>query len=472
MITRRTVAAAALSVMAVVASAQLGAQAPKPAQTATASAATPTFSKDVAPIFFKSCTNCHRPGEVAPMSLLTFKDARPWAKSIATQVGKGTMPPWHADPTHGEFVNDRRLTDAEKNTIVKWANGGAPEGNPADLPAAPVYATEWLIGKPDAVFSMQEDYPVPAQGEINYQYFEVPTTFTEDKWIQAMEVRAGDPAVLHHVLVYARAPQPATPAPAPAAAPAAAAGPRPAPVFIFDRATSAIPAGESGGPEPAPPKPVNPNDRPAPRRMGPTVGGFAPGQWVRVYQEGTAMRLPAGSTLILQSHYTASGKETKDRTRIGVKFASAKPQTEVRFAPLINGTFEIPAGAPDHRVDAEMTIGQDVTLWSMLPHTHVRGIRWNYEATYPDGRKETILAVPKYDFNWQTDYVFKQPLKLPKGTKLHATAWYDNSKNNKSNPDPTKNVTWGDQTWEEMMYTGMTFSIDAAPSPTTAGARE
>src|SRR6185503_6668041 len=394
---------------------QLGAQAP-----ASTPDTGPTFAKDVAPIFYKNCTNCHRPGEVAPMSLLTFKDARPWAKSIATQVGKGTMPPWHADPAHGAFLNDRRLTDAEKDTIVKWANSGAPEGNASDLPAAPTYATEWLIGKPDAVFSMQEDYPIPAQGEINYQYFEVPTTFTEDKWIQAMEVRAGDPAVLHHVLVYARAPQPAAPPAAPAAAPAAAAGPRPSPVFIFDRATSQIPAGESGGPELAEPKPANPNDRPAPRRMGPTVGGFAPGQWVRVYQEGTAMRLPAGSTLILQSHYTASGKATKDRTRIGVKFASAKPQTEVRFAPLINGTFEIPAGAPDHRVDAEMTIGQDVTLWSLLPHTHVRGIGWTYEATYPDGRKETILSVPKYDFNWQTDYVFKQPLKLPKGTKVHA----------------------------------------------------
>src|SRR5215204_4602774 len=249
MITRTTVAAAALSVMAGVASAQLAAQAASPAQTTTASASAPTFSRDVAPIFFKNCTNCHRPGEVAPMSLLTFKDARPWAKAIATQVSKGAMPPWHADPSHGAFVNDRRLTDAERDTIVKWVNAGAPEGNAVDMPSAPAYATEWLIGKPDAVFSMQEDYLIPAEGEVNYQYFEVPTTFTEDKWIQAMEVRAGDPAVLHHVLVYARAPQPAGPPAAPAAAPAPAAGPRPAPVFIFDRATSAIPAGESGGPE-------------------------------------------------------------------------------------------------------------------------------------------------------------------------------------------------------------------------------
>jgi hypothetical protein len=179
------------------------------------------------------------------------------------------------------------------------------------------------------------------------------------------------------------------------------------------------------------------------------------------------MKLPARATLVFQMHYTPAGKPTTDRTRIGVRFAKSKPQTEVRFAALVNGGLHIPAGAADHRVDAEMTINGDITLWSMIPHTHVRGIRWIYEATYPDGRTETLLSVPKYDFNWQTDYVFKQPLKLPKGSKLHATAWYDNSPNNKSNPDSTKDVWWGDQTWEEMMYTGMTFSIDPVrPSPT------
>jgi hypothetical protein len=466
MMTRTTVAVVALCLLAGAASVQLGAQAPVGTQ-----AAGPTFAKDVAPIFYKSCTNCHRPGEIAPMSLLTFKDARPWAKSIATQVAKGTMPPWHADPAHGEFLNDRRLSEADKATIVKWANSGAAEGNPSDLPTQPTYASEWQIGQPDAVFSMQEDYPVPAEGTISYQYFEVPTTFTEDKWIQSMEVRASNPSVLHHVIVYARTPAPATTTAAPAAS--ATPQPRPTPVFIFSK-DAAIPAGQSGGPAlpPDQQKPAGPNDRPAPRRMGPPIGGFAPGQLVRTYQDGTAMRLPAGATLILQSHYTANGKATTDRTRIGVKFATAKPQTEVRFGALINGVFHIPPGAADHRVDTEMTIGQDVTIWSMLPHTHVRGTRWIYDATYPDGRKETILSVPKYDFNWQTDYVFKQPLKLPKGTKVHATAWYDNSKNNPSNPDPTKEVWWGDQTWEEMMYTGMTFSIDPAAASTTAGQKQ
>jgi hypothetical protein len=462
---RTTVAAAALWMLAGAVGVQVGAQSP-----ATSPAAGPTFAKDVAPIFYKNCTNCHRPGEIAPMSLMTFNDARPWAKSIATQVAKGAMPPWHADPAHGEFLNDRRLTETEKTTIVAWANAGAPEGNPSDLPAQPTYASEWLLGQPDAVFSMQEDYPIPAQGTIAYQYFEVPTTFTEDKWIQAMEVRAGNPSVLHHVIVYSRAPLPPQPPPP---APSATPQPRPAPVFIFAKGT-AIPAGQTGGPAlPADQrKPVEPNDRPAPRRMGPSVGGFAPGQFLRVYQEGTAMKLTAGSTLILQSHYTANGKPTTDRTRIAVKFAKAKPQTEVHFASLINGGLHIPPGASDYRVDAEMTLGQDVTMWSMLPHTHVRGVRWTYDATYPDGRTETILSVPKYDFSWQTDYVFKQPLKLPKGTTIHATAWYDNSTANKSNPDPTKDVWWGDQTWEEMMFTGLTFSIDPAPPAPTAGPRQ
>ena len=444
--------------------ASLSAQSGRPAATG------PTFSKDVAPILYKNCTNCHRPGEVAPMSLLTFKDARPWAKSISTRVGAGAMPPWHADPAHREFLNDRRLSAADRTTVVAWANAGAPEGNPADLPPTPTYSTDWLLGQPDAVFGMQEDYPIPASGTVAYQYFEVPTNLTEDKWIQAMEVRAGDPAILHHVIVYARSPMPA---PGAVAAPVAqsAQGLRPAPLFQFAEGTTRIPDGQTGG-RPLPPdqrKPLGPNDRPAPRQMGPPIGGFAPGQSTRVYQDGTALKLTAGSTLILQMHYTTRGKATTDRTRIAMKFASRTPQTEVHIAALVNGGLHIPAGAANHRVDAEMTLGQDVTMWSLLPHAHVRGIHWEYQAISPDGRSEIVLSVPKYDFNWQTDYVFKQPLKLPAGSKFHATAWYDNSAVNKSNPDATKDVWWGDQSWEEMMYTGLTFSIDAVPVTPTAG---
>jgi hypothetical protein len=171
-------------------------------------------------------------------------------------------------------------------------------------------------------------------------------------------------------------------------------------------------------------------------------------------------------------HYTTVGKATSDRTSIGLIFADAPPKTELRSTALINGSLEIPPGAADHRVDAEMTFNRDVTLWSMLPHTHVRGKRWSYDVIYPDGRTETILSVPNYDFEWQTDYMFKRPLELPKGTRLHATAWYDNSPANKSNPDATKTVWWGDQTWEEMMFTGLLYSVrPVAPASTAASAR-
>src|SRR4030095_6816398 len=178
---------------AIASSAPMRAQAPVTA---------PTFSKDVAPILYKNCTNCHRAGEIGPMALVTYNDARPWAKSIATRVTNGTMPPWHADPAHGEFLNDRRLSDADRDTIVKWATGGAPEGNKADPPAPPAFAEGGQRGQPDVVFAMQEDYPIPAEGTIDYKWFEVPTNLTEDKWVQAIEVRPGGRTSVHHALAY------------------------------------------------------------------------------------------------------------------------------------------------------------------------------------------------------------------------------------------------------------------------------
>jgi mono/diheme cytochrome c family protein len=425
----------------------------------------PTYSKDVAPIFYKNCTGCHRAGEIGPMALVTYQDARPWAKSIATRVAAGTMPPWHGESLHA-LTNDRRLSDADKATIVKWATNGAPEGNKADLSAAPTFADGWQVGQPDAVFTLQEDYPVPASGTIEYKYFEVPTNFTEDKWVKAFEVRPGDRRVVHHIIVFGR--PPARPAAPPSAETTSTASttttpaPRPQPPFTFapgmqeprDEAVQAA-------------KRAPNNDRPAPRGgTGPFVADFAPGQSVRVYAEDSALRVQAGTTLVFQIHYTASGKATTDRSRIGMVFANEKPKTEVMIAALQNANFTLPAGQSDARVDAEMTLNRDTTLWSLLPHTHVRGKRWEYQAVYPDGRTETILSVPKYDFNWQTEYVFKQPLKLPKGTKIHSTAWYDNSTANKSNPDPSVDVHWGDQTWQEMQFTAFAFTLDPVPQST------
>jgi hypothetical protein len=434
-------------------------------------AAAPTFSKDVAPIFYEHCTVCHRPGEVAPMSLLTYDAARPWVRSIGAAVSRGVMPPWHADPAYGQFSNDRRLTDAEKDTIARWVNAGAPEGNKADLPAQPTYPDGWAIGEPDAVFSMQEDYPVPASGTVEYKYFEVPTNFTEDKWITAYQVRPSTPGVVHHVIVYARPPRRERPANAqPPAAGGAPARRQEGPITFAagmeEPRTPEVLAARELKQGPA-------NDRPAPEGgTGNFVGGYVPGQNLRVFRPGTAMRLPAGSTLVFQMHYTANGKAATDRTSIGFTFTPTPPKQEVIIAALMNQNFTLPSGASSTDVVAEMTVNRDMEIWSLLPHTHVRGKRWEVRAIYPDGRDEIVLAVPHYDFNWQTEYIFKEPLKLPKGTVLRTTAWYDNSEGNKSNPDPTKDVHWGDQTWDEMQFTAFAFTLDSQPRPPSAGQQQ
>ncbi len=423
---------------------------------------TPTFSKDVAPILYQNCSNCHRAGEIGPMPLLSFKDARPYARAIATRVQNGTMPPWHAeDPTHSKFANDRSLSAADKDVLVTWAAGGAPEGNPKDLPPPPQFVEGWRMGKPDAVFTMQEDYPIPASGTVDYKFFEIPTNLTEDKWLQAFEVRPGARAIVHHVIVYVR-PGDAGPSDARPAA-AQSGGTRPTPPFAFGEGMRR-PA-DAPKPDRAPIE----NDRPATRNPGAWLAGYAPGHSLRVYAPGTAIKIPKGAIMTVQMHYTPNGTPTTDRTSIGLKFASEPPKTELLVVPLQNANFELKAGSADTRVDAEMTLNTDVTLWSALPHTHVRGKRWEVAAIYPDGRTETILNVPKYDFNWQTDYIFKSPLALPKGTKLKTSAWYDNSSANKSNPDPAKDVYWGDQTWEEMQFTAFTVSINQTRGTTSAG---
>ncbi len=423
---------------------------------------TPTFSKDVAPILYKNCANCHRAGEIGPMPLLSYKDARPYAKAIATRVQNGTMPPWHAeDPTQHKFLNDRSLSAVEKNVLLAWASGGAPEGDPKDLPAAPKFVDGWMMGKPDAVFTMQEDYPIPASGMLDYKFFEIPTNLTEDRWLQAFEVRPGARAAVHHVIVFVRPGDSGQPEARPAVP--AAGAPRPVPPFQFGQGMRR--------PADAPKEDKAPvdNDRAPKRNPGAWLAGYAPGHSLRVYEPGTAIKIPKGAIITVQMHYTTNGTATTDRTSIGVKFASEAPKTELVVVPLQNANFVLKAGTADTRVDAEMTMNTDVTLWSALPHTHVRGKHWEVAAIYPDGRTEMILNVPKYDFNWQTDYVFKTPLVLPKGTKLKTSAWYDNSTANKSNPDPTKDVYWGDQTWEEMQFTAFTFSVNQAPATTSSG---
>ena len=406
----------------------------------------PTFAKDVAPIIYRNCATCHRAGEIAPMSLLTYADARPWAKSIRDEVSDGTMPPWHADAKHGTFVNDRSLSAADKDVLTRWANGGAPEGDPKDLPPAPKFVDGWQLGQPDTILQLPVEYKVPADGFVEYEYFEIPTNFTEDKWLEGMEVRPGNRAVVHHVIVSMRPPKPER---------------RPA---GFRAAQGmGIPPGQSGGGPEAEGTVKRARGQslfPSPQRGGQAIGGFAPGTSSLKFEPGSAMLIRAGATLVVQMHYTTNGTPQTDRTRIGMFLAKETPKLEMRMGTLVNGKLDIPAGAPDYSIAAEMTTTADVTLRQMLPHTHLRGKSWEYTATYPDGRTEVILSVPKYDFNWQTDYVFAEPLRLPKGTKIRAVAHYDNSTANKANPDPTVNVKWGDQTWEEMMFTAFVYSLD------------
>lgn len=414
------------------------------AQAGTAQNA-PTFSKDVAPVLYKHCTTCHRPGEIAPMSLLTYEQARPWARAIRDNVRTGTMPPWHADAAHGKWANDRRMTQAEKDVIIKWVDAGAPEGNQRDLPKAPEYADGWQIGRPDAIVTMEQEYSVPATGEIPYQYFEMQTNFSDDKWVQALEVRPGNRSVVHHILVYARPPQ-------------------------MTRRTAAFRMQNPPGPlSPAQMKELemaktNPElaqqIRQASSRRGNLIAQIAPGTNATIFAPGSAMQLPAGTVLTFQVHYTSNGAPATDRSSIGFKFATQAPARAVYATAMMNSRFMIPAGAANHPVEARMEFLEDVTIYSLAPHTHLRGKAWEYTLTYPDGRSEVILSVPRYDFNWQTDYVFATPLRVPKGSTLTSVAHYDNSKENKANPDPTQPVYWGDQTWEEMQYTGIMYSID------------
>jgi hypothetical protein len=421
-----------------------GSMAARGQDTAKDGAAVPTFTKDVAPILFKNCVGCHRPGEIAPMSLLTYDEARPWAKAIRDEVADGTMPPWHADAPRGTFHNERGLSPAEKDTLARWANGGAPPGDPKDLPAAPLFADGWSIGKPDAVFEMTEDYKVPAEGTIAYEYFYVPTNFTEPKWVKAIEVRPGNRSVVHHVLVYYRA--------------------RP------DMQRTAV--FRSTNPEhrklPPSPRGLRPprRDLQLPQRL---LATYAPGTNPQTTPDGTAFRLEPGGIIELQMHYTTNGEVASDRTKIGFIFAKEEGLKEVRPGHFLNATLSLPAGAADVAISTEIEFMQDATVWGLFPHTHLRGKKWEYRLLQPDGSSKVILSVPTYDFNWQTYYMFKEPLQVPKGAKIVSTAWYDNSAANKSNPDPKADVTWGDQTWEEMQYTGVLFTPSVAPVPITTG---
>ncbi len=404
-----------------------------------------TFDKDVLPILQNRCQECHRPGEAAPMSFLTYKEVRPWAAAIRQAVLSHKMPPWNADPAHGKFSNERRLTLAEIDILTTWAQTGAAEGDAKDAPPPRQFATGWQIGKPDVIIDMGSDYKVPAKGTVEYTYFAVPTGFKEDKWVEKVEVRPSARAVVHHVVLYARAP-----------------GSR---AFKFAQPGMGIVAPKE---DPDPHKP----DIGEGQFYGLTEGGnlemvgvYVPGGDAYVTRPGQARLIKAGSDLIFQMHYTANGTEQVDRSSVGMVFAKQAPQERVINTFVLNPDMHIPPQEENHRVDATVKLLEDVKVQSFFPHMHVRGKAMEYFVTYPSGETQILCNVPRYDFNWQMTYQLAEPILLPKGTKIRVSAWYDNSANNPYNPDPKADVYWGEQTWEEMLAGFMDFAVPVTINP-------
>ena len=367
-----------------------------------------SFYKDALPIFQEHCLSCHRAGEIGPMPLGTYAQVRPWAKAIREAVLSRKMPPWFADPSIGRFANDESLKPAEIRTLAAWVDQGAREGNPADAPKPREFAEGWRIPKPDAVFRLPEEARIPASGTLDYAYFVVPTGFKEDRWVDMVEVRPTNRAVVHHAIVYVQDAQ-----------------------------------GWIG--------------------PGQYLAGYAPGSVPQRWKPGQARLIQAGSRLIFQMHYTASGKPAVDRTEIGLVFARTPVKQRIVAMASINHWFEIPAGNPDYPVESVSTLAENVWLVGLRPHMHLRGKSFEFRAVYPDGKREALLRVPHYDFNWQPYYYLETPLRLPRGTRIECFARYDNSPNNPRNPDARVNVGWGEQSWDEMMIGWFDVAIPTQP---------
>src|SRR5437773_7081171 len=403
-----------------------------------------TFNKDVLTIMQKRCQGCHRPGEVAPMSFLTYSDVRPWAKAIREAVLTRKMPPWFADPHYGRFSNDRSLTKGEIDTLVSWVDAGAREGDAKDAPPPVEWVDGWSIGKPDAVFEMPHDFDVPAAGTIEYQYIVIPSGFTKDTWVQAAEARPGNRRLVHHIIAFVRPPGSEWLKDA-----------KPGVPFV------PVEKKEEGDKKKKEQKEESDEAAATPELLI----GFAPGLVPMTLPPGQAKMVKADSDFVFQMHYTATGKAGTDRSRIGVIFAKEPPRERVFTANATNSKFVIPAGDPAYRVDSSITLQARARLVDLMPHMHYRGKDFEYRLVYPTGETQIVLSVPKYDFNWQLFYYFSDPIALPKGTKIECTAHFDNSPNNRYNPDPKKEVRWGDQTWEEMMIGWFDVAVDAGKDP-------
>jgi peroxiredoxin len=377
-----------------------------PRPKATRPAPSVVYHRDIAPILQVHCQACHRTGEVAPFALATYADARHWAPMMAEVTAGGTMPPWHANPDHGRFRNDRRLTASQKKLLGEWVEAGCPEGDPADAPPPVQWPDGWAVGTPDQVLKMAVPFRVPAEGVIEYQHAIVDPGSATDLWVTAAEVRPGNRRVLHHCNVYLQPPE----------------------------ATDPEDVYETAG----------------------TLGSYAlvawtPGSGPLRLPPGMAKRIPAGWKLHFVLHYTPIGLPTDDQTELGLTLADPKHvHKEVATKLVKDLDLRIPPGAAAHRIEHAWRADADFLLLSLFPHMHLRGKSFTYTAEYPDGSSEVLLDVPAYDFNWQHRYELAEPKRLPAGTRVRCVAVYDNSAGNPANPDPTAEVRAGQQSWEEM----------------------
>ena len=391
-----------------------------------------TFSKDVLPVLQKNCQTCHRPGEMAPMSLLTYAEARPWAKAIKAAVVSQKMPPWFADPKVGHFRNERSLTPKEIATLSAWADSGAPEGNAKDAPAPVKFNDGWNL-KPDMIVEMPTDFHVPASGAIDYQYMLVKGNFTEDVWVTSAEMRPGNNKVVHHGEVWVRPPQ--------------SQWMRNAEPGVAYSNGEMRRSGAEG------------ND---------IIGKFNPGIGAQDFTLGGAAKLiPKGSDLVFEIHYTAVGTPQLDRTKVGFVLSKAQPKMRyvTGYGPQASNLL-IPAGDGNAEVVSEITAQGDVTLAYVQPHMHLRGKDHEVRVVYASGESESVFR-GKFDFNWQFGYELAKPVQLHKGDRLLGIAHFDNSANNPFNPDPKKEVIWGPQNWDEMQNCFMGLLIDVKTDPAT-----
>jgi hypothetical protein len=385
------------------------------AQQTAAAGPVPTFSKDVAPIVYRSCVNCHRPGQIAPMSLLTYEEARPWARSIKERVSRREMPPWHIDKSVGikEYKDDPSLSDREVQTIARWVDGGAPRGNAADMPKMPTFPSDdqWSIGTPDLVISAPK-YLVKANMADWFGSFYVDSGLTEDRWVKAIEVKPGDKRVVHHTIVYS--------------------------IQNDEEDLAAlVPDRESDG--------FN-------RRNGTRLIEYAIGNLGDVYDDGTARLMKAGAKIHFSSHYHAIPESVTEQTRVGIVFypKGYKPKHVLQNKLIGANNIDVPPGAADVRNDAYFTLKKPAKLILFQPHMHYRGKAMALEAIYPDRRVELLTYVDRFDVMWQVTYPYANPPVFPAGTVLHQTSWHDNSTANKRNPDATNWVGSGNRTIDEM----------------------